>query len=84
MNRELPASLGEDFVKYVPRTRYRSGVTKEQKKEYKPLGTNLKKSVTSTAKKLHAMSQVDDARGALMRGVGTGIQGAGQAYEWIA
>jgi hypothetical protein len=30
------------------------------------------------------MSQVDDARGALMRGVGTGLQGVGKAYNWIS
>ena len=32
MDRHLFASLGEDFTEYVPRTRYRSGVTEEQKK----------------------------------------------------
>ena len=44
MNRELPASLGEDFVKYVPRTRYRSGqVTNSLSQQFSNLKTNLKK-----------------------------------------
>ena len=76
-DRSLHASINDE------KPRYKSGVTEDQKKKYIPLGTNLKKTTSTTAQKLHTMSQVDDARGALMRGVGTGIQGAGKAYNWI-
>ena len=73
----------EDGGFMPPRTRYSSGVTEEQKNEYTPLGTNLKEAASSTAQKLYTMSHADDARGAIMRGVGTGIQGVGTAYNWI-
>ena len=54
-----------------------------EKEQYTPLGTKLKIGTLSNLEKLRIMSQEDDARGALMRGVGTGIQGAGKAYNWI-
>ena len=54
-----------------------------EKEQYIPLGTNLKIGTLSNLEKLRIMSQEDNARGALMRGVGTGIQGAGKAYNWI-
>ena len=54
-----------------------------QDQDYTPLGTNLKKGTLSNIEKLTTMSQADDARGALMRSVGTGLQGVGKAYNWI-
>tara|TARA_Y100001951_G_scaffold8267_1_gene5202 strand:- start:88 stop:1629 length:1542 start_codon:yes stop_codon:yes gene_type:complete len=54
-----------------------------QDQDYTPLGTNLKKGTLSNLEKLTTMAKADDARGAIMRGVGTGLQGIGTAYNWI-